>query len=365
MTHGSQILLKPINISPLSKKNQAIWEKQNLTNKISIYQSDDNVFHTQGQLYRFVTGQRTIVGYMLLNTKEDAIYILELVSLNQNKDIENMMIETAIEIFAKSNSKVMRLSANQNIVLQYKNLGFKISGQKEINTTKIDEQIKNKTLELDNILMYLPTETIAKKIKEQNIIDADKLNNNQFIIGNLGEFEIYRKVLKSYLEEYGISIQNKVFGKIYLNFYKNSNAKYKNHFGIVPTWSDLYKYNQETCVDKIFAEFYSIKHTKRYDHIGMLYVLLQIALEVGKIKNCPRLQIYANKENALSLYKYGFMTQDITSVKSSEQLEILLNEAEKETAANINSFGMIEMELDKKTAESIIKSKIKTSKNNE
>jgi len=97
----------------------------------------------------------------------------------------------------------------------------------------------------------------------------------------------------------------------------------------------------------------------------MLYVLLQIALEVGKIKNCPRLQIYANKENALSLYKYGFMTQDITSVKSSEQLEILLNEAEKETAANINSFGMIEMELDKKTAESIIESKIKTSKNNE
>ena len=175
MTHGSQILLKPINISPLSKKNQAIWEKQNLTNKISIYQSDDNVFHTQGQLYRFVTGQRTIVGYMLLNTKEDAIYILELVSLNQNKDIENMMIETAIEIFAKSNSKVLRLSANQNIVLQYKNLGFKISNQKEINAIKIDEQIKNKTLELDNILMYLPTETIAKKIKEQNIIDADKL----------------------------------------------------------------------------------------------------------------------------------------------------------------------------------------------
>ena len=348
MTHGSQIPIKPINITPLPKKSQKIRTQQIDEKIINVYKSDDNLFGTKGQLYRFVSGKRTILGYLLLNIKNDNMYLSELFCFNKNENIENLLIETAKELFEESDCKTLSLVVNQDVVLQYKRLGFKILDQKNVCGTQVDEQIKNKTFDSGNILMYLSPEATESKFKNQNIIDFEKIKDNQNIVGALGGFVIYRKVYKHNLEEYGIISEDKIVGKIYLNFYKKDNGVYKNFFGKVTDRSPLYKYNNENGINKVFVEFWSVNGMKKYDNVGLLYILFEIAIEIGKYNDCIGLQTYVNYENALDLYKYGFRTQTINEAKSSEQLENILNMAEYTRTLNINSLGMIDMMLMKK-----------------
>ena len=81
---------------------------------------------------------------------------------------------------------------------------------------------------------------------------------------------------------------------------------------------------------------------------NIIKALFQIALEAGKLYDCPRLQIEADWEEHLLMYRYGFRTQFYDNPKTAEEIcKIIENEEKNALSINLNKLGSVDMFLNK------------------
>lgn len=361
MTYGTQILIKPLKITLFPKEKElvgvadVILRKSLKTKKALIYKTVDNVFNTAGELYRLVINDKHIIGYTLLIRHNNVWNIPILSSTNLNYKVGKILSAIAVNRFLQSGSDFLTLTAGWNSLLHHRNMGFQILPQHDVNGKKADEIIASGDMEqikqLDSITMCLQPQSVAKILKRQPLIKFDKLFKNKGEVGRVANYVVYKKTHKTRFEEYQLIKENKPVGSIYLNYYDSRDGVYKNCYGEIPDWSPLYHYGNETKVNKIFAEYWTVNAENAEEEELILNMLVQIALEVGKSKNCEQLQIEADWSERLPMYKIGFRTQDVVFKKSVEEInEIINKEAKNPQTANLNKIGSINMVLTRENA---------------
>ena len=361
MTYGAQILIKPLKIKSLPKKREivgvtdVILRKTLKAQKAVIYKTADNVFDTDGELYRLVINKKKVIGYTLLTFHNNQLHLPLLGSLDLNYKIGKILSGIAIDRFLKSDFEALYLTSSWNSLLHHKNTGFQILPQKNVDGKKIDRIIASgnikKISKIGCITMYLPQRSITKFLNRPPLLKTNKLFKNNGEVGRFEDYVIYKKTHKIKFEEYLITKKDKTIGTIYLNYYNTQKGLYKNYFGEIPDWSPLYNYGNKKGINKVFAEFWSVnaQDEKEEEHISNM--LVQIALEAGKYKNCAKLQIEADWDEHLSVYKMGFRTQNIVFEKSCDEIKNIIDEEEKNPkTSNLNKIGSIDMVLTKENA---------------
>lgn len=356
MTYGAQILIKPLKIKSLPKKREivgvtdVILRKTLKPQKAIIYKTIDNVFNTDGELYRLVINKKKVIGYTLITFENNELHLPLLGSLDLNYKTGKILSGIAIDRFLKSDFNTLHLTSSWNSLLHHKNTGFQILPQKDVDGKKIDRTIASgnmkKISKIGCVTMYLPQRSVTKFLNRQPLLKTNKLFKN---IGEVGRFEdyiIYKKTHRIKFEEYMLMKKDKIIGTIYLNYYNTEKGIYKNYFGEIPEWSPLYHYGNKKGINKVFAEFWSVNAKDKKDEENILNMLVQIALEAGKYKNCANLQIEADWDEHLSAYKMGFRTQNITFKKTYDEIKSIISEEEQNPrTANLNKIGSINMVL--------------------
>ena len=361
MTYGAQILIKPLKIKSIPKKRElvgvvdVVLRKNLKPQKALIYKSCDNVFDTDGELYRLVINKKKVIGYTLITIHNKEMHLPLLGSLDLHYKTGKILSGIAIERFLKSDCDALHLTSSWNSLLHHKNTGFQILPQKNVEGKKIDKIIasgKIRNIEkIGCITMYLPQKTIAKFLSNEPILKTNKLFKLNGEVGRVKDYIIYKKTHKIKFEEYIIMRNNQIIGNIYLNYYKNEKGVYKNYFGEIPQWSPLYLYGDEKGVNKVFAEFWSVDAKSAEEEEEILGMLIQIALESGKYKNCAKLQLEADWDEHTFVYKQGFRTKNIEYQKTCDEIiEIIKGEEKNPKTSNLNKIGSIDMVLTKEDA---------------
>lgn len=382
MTQSKQILIKPLNINFLEKGSyivgfvEVVSRLHKTRHKAAVYHCPAAAWGKNVELYKIVLRKRRVIGYCLLCRHGDELHIPLLGSLDLRYHVGKILSGIAVERMFEQDCVALRLTASWNSLLHHYNMGFEPLDQKKIKGQNYDKIIASRDLEkisqLGSIVMYLPKQTLKQKIStvRQPLLNDGKNPNDAGFVEILNNktqkpdaFKITKSVNARGVETYTLVRRDRTrlkAGSIVLNYFRrqkdeNGHIRYVNFFGEYPEQSVFYRYGSaEYAVNKTFAEYWSIPNNREYLYQTVLETLFQIALEVGKRQNCPRLQIEADWDEHLPVYEYGFRTQDFTTPKTAAEISRLLERENflnrktsrilsHRTSLNLNKLGSVDM----------------------
>ena len=377
---NKQILIKPINIDKMETEKYLVGKTivysrdKRFKTTAKIFLCIDTSFNEEMghecELYKIVIRKKHVVAYCLLYKENNRIQVPLFGSTDTHYRVGHILSQITIDRMYDLDCDGIDLTASWNSILHHYTVGFRPKNQKPIDAQACDNALKNNNikeiLKIGCLPMYLPQIELNNKYNnfKTPILDYQKIIDEKSHVGNVRIYNnlthkreqlfVYREDCDTEAEVYTIcrpatkERKKQKIGKIILNYFYLDNGKYISNFGTDPKWSVFSWYGDEQFLDKTFAEYWSIVKTDEFDEKNIIKALFQIALEAGKLYDCPRLQIEADWEEHLLMYRYGFRTQFYDNPKTAEEIcEIILNEEKNASTINLNKLGSVDMFLER------------------
>lgn len=382
MTSADFIMIHPLNMEKLDKNSRLVGHAT-VYSRMKLYKYKARIYRCpndtddSSELYKVVIKRRHVVGYCMVFVDDDNYLEVPLfASLDTHYRVGKILSQIAADRMMDLGCRGIRLTASWNSLLHHYRMGMRPHSQKAISGEVYDQIIasgREKDIRsLGCIVMYLPKETIAAKLEDgEDALDKNLLSSERGLVGhikvenlrkkNKDTFGIFKHTYSSGIENYTLIRKHKKYASIVLNYFhkrvcENGRCVYHNCLKEYPSWSVFCGYGSDrNKPNKTFAEYWSIRKSKHYSYNALLAALFRIALEAGRGKECPLLQIEADWDEHLSVFRYGFRTQSCPTPKTAEEItRIIENEGAKHKrqkgALNFNKLGSVVMSMEKEDA---------------